>query len=330
MSKALLVTGSHGTIVVANSTRYLPLGNAPLVVTATTANAQVKFRSTGTLSNLYVRIEANTLEEDAVIRVRRNGALGSAGASVANGNQTVTVLAGATGEFEDITNTDTVADGDTYNYSIVTLSGVNTRLTVASCIFNANDDTVQKHVASGFPALAGREYWYAITDNAVSANTAVDMSAQMAATAVVKNLFVKVSANGLAGNTTISILKNSTTTLQSVIVPGGGTGTYEDTTNHLLAENDAIMFVVSVPTEAGLTITPAIVSCEIVTVDKKFHLIYAQASGMASQAFTTIRFMPIGGGGALETTEENVKSEINLKATASRLGVYVSANSIAA
>lgn len=134
----------------------------------------------------------------------------------------------------------------------------------------------------------------------------------------------------MAGNTTISILKNGTTTLQSVIIPGGGTGTYEDTTNHSLAENDAIMFVVSVPTEAGLTITPAIVSCEIVTVDKKFHLIYAQASGMASQAFTTIRFMPIGGGGALETTEENVKSEINLKATASRLGVYVSANSIAA
>lgn len=68
----------------------------------------------GVLSNMQIAINSNARTTDTTFRSRINSA---------NGNQTITVTAGATGLFEDTSNTDTVAEMDRCGWSCQTGTG---------------------------------------------------------------------------------------------------------------------------------------------------------------------------------------------------------------
>ena len=63
----------------------------------------------GTFSNMAVSVNANPRTSDSTLRFRVNGA---------NGNQVLTIPAGTTGEFEDTTNSDTIAEGDLCGFAL--------------------------------------------------------------------------------------------------------------------------------------------------------------------------------------------------------------------
>ena len=85
-----------------NVTRSYPVGGAAQTQTKG-AEAALRSRSAGTLSGLYVRLSANTRTSTSTWKSRINGA---------DGAQSVSIGAAATGSFEDVTNTDTIAVGD--------------------------------------------------------------------------------------------------------------------------------------------------------------------------------------------------------------------------
>ena len=86
----------------ASTTLYLVCGVGARVASTTEAGAQVTYRSAGTLSLLYFRVYENS-RGSSTFGTRVNGV---------NGNQSVSIGASTTGEFEDTVNTDSIVAGD--------------------------------------------------------------------------------------------------------------------------------------------------------------------------------------------------------------------------
>jgi hypothetical protein len=88
---------------------YIPIVGS-ISVETTEANASVRHGFNGYCSNLRVRLTANTLTGTASIFLRKNNA---------NGNQTLSITAGATGVFEDTTHIDAFTANDDINLSVI-------------------------------------------------------------------------------------------------------------------------------------------------------------------------------------------------------------------
>ncbi len=117
-AKTLTILGNMGVDInesTANQTVYYN-PNGGQQGTTTETNAKHRVREPATASNLETHVRQNARTTDTIIRSRKNGA---------NGNQLTTYLGSTseTGTKEDITNTDTLADGDDFNYSKTNSSG---------------------------------------------------------------------------------------------------------------------------------------------------------------------------------------------------------------
>lgn len=116
----LIISHASSGITSTSSPRYFPAaGNVSSTLTTET-DALTKIRLDGVISNLSIHVGANTTTV-ATGRLRINQA---------NSSLSVSIGSGATGHFEDTTNTGTIASGDIVTYSITYTSG--TSLTVRS------------------------------------------------------------------------------------------------------------------------------------------------------------------------------------------------------
>ena len=147
MAKTILTTGGIATATTANAIQYWPLAVVSIEGPNTgEINKQIIHRTPGTLSKLYVRVTANTINATSTINVRKNGV--GAGLSVSIG-------ANATGEFENTVNTVSVAAGDKLCYQTVPGAATGTMsITVFSVLFEATTttDTVTRLATSGTAA----------------------------------------------------------------------------------------------------------------------------------------------------------------------------------
>lgn len=117
----------------ASIVRYFFPGSGSLVVNSTEANRAIKCRSAGVCSKLFIEVIASS--RAASLRFRKNGA---------DGNQLVSVPSSTTGSFEDASNTDSLADGDTYDYQLTTGSGgTSFTFSAMSHLYAATTNTVQ-------------------------------------------------------------------------------------------------------------------------------------------------------------------------------------------
>lgn len=89
---------------------YLSLYGGSGVVTAE-ASAESRTPIAVVLSNMYVHVASNASTTTVTVVSRVNGA---------NGNQSISISASATGLFEDTTNTDSLAAGDLFAYQVST------------------------------------------------------------------------------------------------------------------------------------------------------------------------------------------------------------------
>jgi hypothetical protein len=107
----ILATSGEGGVY--NSTYYTPVGGLTSLNMAakTETNSRYRFRIAATMSNFRVYMGYNALNGTSTARTRKNST---------NGNQSVSIPAATTGDFEDTSNTDSIASGDRFNYQIVT------------------------------------------------------------------------------------------------------------------------------------------------------------------------------------------------------------------
>lgn len=190
------------------------------------ASVQYRFRVVATFSNLRIYVNANSLDGAATVRTRKNGA---------NGAQSVSIGAGATGAFEDAVNTDSISVGDNVNYQGVAggttgnvqLSSTQVKSNSAGkqvCVSAAYADTLG-FGTTGYGKIEGtaRKPPWLVDDAAVRVTARASFSG--------KNMYVYIAANSLDGSTTIRTRKNGANGNLSVSIGAAATGQFEDLVN---------------------------------------------------------------------------------------------------
>lgn len=244
---ASTVVGANNIPIVWGETLPLPLTTAKgdNYITASENLTKFKFlRGNLTLRKLAANVTANTLTGSLVLRSRKN---------VANGAQSFTVSAGATGHFSDTTNSDSISTNDFVNAQYVAGGGSGDSATIGTLIAElatTSGPTVCVLGASynNMAQAAGLTRYTRIFGN-------LDMGGGAGATSEAgNNLTFKAYASGWAralqvgykqaitADTTVTLRKNGADTALAVSIPNGSAaGHYLDASNAVrIARGDLI------------------------------------------------------------------------------------------
>jgi hypothetical protein len=146
----------------------------------------------------------------------------------------------------------------------------------------------------------------------------------------IKSLYVHLSANGIAANTTFTVRKNVADTSMTVTYSSSQTGQKQDTTNTAtVADGDEIdvKCVTGDPAGSGTTLTLQVVAVEF--VPDASECLSANGSFGAGTAFSTAsttRYMAANGSYSHESTESYAQTKVNQSCNLKDLWVHVSAN----
>lgn len=226
--------------------------------TETELETQYTFRVTATLSNMRVYVSGNTLTADTTVRTRKNGA---------NGNQAVTIGGAATGAFEDTGNTDSIVSGNTANFQVVTGDGP-TGWPIYLDNFEVKIDSTGRPTGVARAGATGSlipnriRYLTVEGDSEIltiptESETQTETRAEFEAT----NMFLRISANTIDGNSVFTLRKNTADTILQITVPASTTGVFEDSDSVDFALDDLIDWKVQTAGSSG-TISPSLIAFE--------------------------------------------------------------------
>lgn len=205
-----------------NTHYYNPL--CGIIRTNTTeASVQVTNKISCTLQNGSVMISANTASV-ATLKTRKNGA---------DGNISVSITSGGTGQFEDTSNTDSVAVDDLVNTDFV--ATVVTTITVRNISVEQLTTTGYTHYICGDPSITSiakdiTRYFHAAGDPDVSA-TEANSNSLCQSVFTTSFMQVYISANTVSATSTITSRKNSGAGNQTFTIGASTTGAFIDSSN---------------------------------------------------------------------------------------------------
>jgi hypothetical protein len=307
-------------------TEYLPIANSQNPGTvAVEVRRQLKSKFSATLSKLRIRVTANSLSTAATtIRFRKNNA---------NGNQNVVISAGATGTFEDTTNSDSVVDTDLYDLSIVVAAGGTGTITpfLIQMEYSKAAGVTQVMAGVGVPtsATASTSYFASFSGSLVNAVGVVEARKQVVvrAAATLANLQIYVDTNGRATDTLLRSRKNSANGNLLITISAGATGFFEDSSNSdSLVDGDTFNYSFVTGTGAG-TIGWTLVAATLTPTGTLRTPLLAASNNSAQTFSTATLFQPFSSTvvGSI-ATEANGESEFTYAATLSNMLLSVSAN----
>ncbi len=315
-----LVAGhSTGIAFGVSSTRYVnPAGG--IAYSGAEARQQAVARDSYTLANLYVRVIANGTNASSTVRSRKN---------TANGAQSVSIGAGATGVFQDSVNSDSLAAGDLFNTQTVVGAGGSLTLTVIAYTLATASNTTPILIAGDVASLSvgfGVTTYAPIGGEARYNGTEARSQYIFRVAATLSNFRIYVRANTINNGTTVRTRKNAADGAQSVSVPASTTGAYEDTANSdSVASGDAVAYQV---VTGGTSGSFAISIWQMKSNSAGRQVISANPdTGTISSGLT--RYVPLEAGvQAYATTEANTQVAAQASFTAKNLFVRVPTNSI--
>lgn len=232
----------------ASSTRYSILHGAGAVSTTESLMTAI-MEATYTGQNLAVYISSNPRTTTTTYRTRKNSA---------NGGMSVSVTTGATGLFEDNSNTDSLVSTDTYNYQIVTGTGtgniVNSYMSVGM-VSSASKSMTMAGSAGGTGVNANVTTYFNIGGTGIASTTETNRALKAGETFTLSNMSMKVSANTASVTTTVTMRVELAAVTQVLSIATTLTGTFEDTTHtDNVVASDRFDYEVAVPAGSG-TIT---------------------------------------------------------------------------
>ena len=131
MAKSLLIAANQQTTT-QNTTQYTFITGIN-ILGSTEAPKQLPFRDAGVISKFGLRVITNTTSTNTVVRLRKNGV---------NGNQSITISGGQTGEIIDNTNTDSIAAGDKISVQVVTPNTGTILFDLVAALYEPTDNTI--------------------------------------------------------------------------------------------------------------------------------------------------------------------------------------------
>lgn len=252
----------YGNSTTQTTTTYFALVGTASAGDATESNVKNRIRQSGTIKNLYVRIRSNSKAGNSPIKFRKNGA---------DAGPTVTVGSSATGDFEDTSNTTTVAAGDDASISwAFTVAG--TIIPQITSIALETTDSKGWIQASAMEVLTVGEpltrYFHVGGgyDNGISTESQAQMRTREAFT--FSQLTIHISANTVNASE-FRFRKNAADGNQLCSIGASATGYVTDSTNTDVCDNnDDINYSLVTPAtggtqsltvrSVGVTVTPGI------------------------------------------------------------------------
>lgn len=224
MPSWLLETASEtGIVYAAGVTRYDPV--CSIVGASLEGRVIWTARDTYTLADLYVRVTANATTASSTVRSRKN---------TANGNQSVSIGAAATGVFQDSVNTDAIVSGNTLASQTVVGAGGSLTITIIGYslataanntpIFGTFGYATAGASFTAYFALMGIPYLLASLAEARSQYTFRTAS-------TLSNMMFYLETNTRSDASTFRTRINGGNGSQVVSVAAGATGTFEDAVN---------------------------------------------------------------------------------------------------
>lgn len=192
----------------------------------TDAADQILFRLPGTLTNLWMRMSANSRNGTSTMRTRVNAA---------NANQSVSIPASTTGDYTDASSTDTVAAGDKLTYQRTESGGSAGVITWnhISVAFTATTNTAVVFFCGGnyTEGLTSVTRYLGLSGITSGTATEANTQAKMKVTATFKNLFYHAIVNAATQAYTWKLRKGGVDGNLSVSITASTTGFFEDITH---------------------------------------------------------------------------------------------------
>jgi len=315
-----LVAGhSTGAALTASSTRYLnPAGG--IVSSTTEARHQAVARDSYTLAKLYVRVITNATTASSTVRSRKN---------TANGAQSVSIGAGATGVFQDSVNSDSLVAGDLFNTQAVVGAGGSLTVTIIAYTLATASNTTPILIAGDVTSLSvtfGVTTYAPIGGEARYNTTEARSQYIFRVAATLSNIRIYVRSNTVNGTTTVRTRVNTANGAQSVSVGASTTGAFEDTANSdSVASGDAVAYQVV----TGGTSGSFAVSIWQLKSNSAGRQVIASNPDTGTIGSGLTRYVPLEAGcQAYATTEANTQVAAQANFTAKNLFVRVPTNSI--
>jgi hypothetical protein len=288
---------------------------------ATEASNHRTIRAAGVYSKMWLRVLSNGVSAGTTVTFRVSGV---------DSSITFTVGAGSSGEFSDLSNTATVAATDEVSVKFAVGAGGTTfNPSVLTLVFTPDDaGTTYCPGGPGTLNISGGSdsttYYFNIASGFNSLNTTeANVQTKMRAGGTLKNFFMSVATNGRTTETTYRSRKNGGN--GNLVIP---VGVFEDTSNtDTFAVDDLFALSGTTSTGGGNIIAQGGVSLE--STDRTMHVIGGALTSVVVSAGQTNYLSP-GGQWAASATETGTQSQFNLATTASKLQVYVSANTVTA
>lgn len=237
---------ANGTnFATASTTNYcLPAGF--MQFSTTEASNKLRQREAGTMKNMAVNILTNARTTDTIFRSRKNGA---------NGNMTITYTSGQTGFKEDTTNTDTIAVGDDYNYSITTSTGTQI-IDIASIktefVSTANIGQIAGGWVGGVIIADPTTTQISLAGDMTVSTTETFTQIETREAFTFSELTIFVSLNDVSTASTCRLRKNAANGNQVASITGNTTGAFTDTTNtDVCVASDLVNYQIIVPSVSG-------------------------------------------------------------------------------
>ena len=286
--------------------------------TTTESNTQRTFRTTGILSNLYMRVISNDRTTASTGRTRINGG---------NGNQSISIGSSTTGEFEDTVNRDPIYAGNNVNLSLaVGTTGTVFNFITHSVIFKSNKHTITPTGVNGqnFTTASTTQY-FSLSGSQVYETDELQSQEQISMGAIAKNMFLNITTNSRTTTTTYGLRKNTANGNLSISVSDGSTGFFEDNTNtDTIAAGNLVNFYITTGTGTEI-IVHSIGSVEIETVNNSIFL-----GGYVNESVSAnvTAYFNLLGGNAETTTQVNASMKVRISLRIKNIWVYVSANTV--
>lgn len=326
MAKVRVVMHSAVTTT-ASSTRNAGFGMGDMRVDSSDETIRsIPWRTGGTASLLDVSLDANASSGTSTLTLHNQ-------TTATDLTATVSIGAGATGRFSDLTDTDPITAGNRYDFKIVTGAVGGLTFGIIALTFEAASGISVMKLVNGydlFHSASGFFHW-----SGTILNTANDAGTK-STTGVAgtwKNLDINVGVNPRTTTTVYNSRVNGANGNMTVSVGSGATGLFSDLVNSdVLGVNDQVNWATTMNAgDTGVIVTSFVAS--------EFHANISGASGYpvitsndtgVTQNFNVTTFYPVAGSPAAngtESTQQTVWRAAN--AVVSQYGVSVTANTIA-
>lgn len=277
----------------------------------------------GTYQDLWYRVISNGVSATTNIASRVNGSAG---------NLAISITSGSSGEFRDNTNSDTIADDDTYSITLAIGAGGTTfNPALSSITFTPSGDTAVVHantcnIAGG---AASTTYYFCLSGGFPSLiTTEANTQQKMKHASVVSDWQMYLSTNARTSDTIYRTRKNTSNGNMIITATASTTGSFSDTSNtDTIAVDDLFNYQGTTGSGSGNVIGSC--SFRVTSDDDGVIQMTSGVSSLVVNASVTAYFTA-GGHLSNVATETNTRAEVACAFTASKLQIYISANTVSA